>query len=159
MDPTKGVSWILYGTKQRTSLRPSHLRDLLNTKSSLWMKVTTRPQMYNSFYGQILRHFITTADSFSPATTKTKSSNLFIPDVPSLISPSRANKRRSWQDPFSSAYKTSWMRKGSSMIKKFLLKLSPSTSQIFEESSTNVKGMQQEEKLTQQFLHPSQTLQ
>ena len=35
--------------------------------------LTTQPTMYNSSYGRILRHFITTADSSSPATTKTES--------------------------------------------------------------------------------------
>jgi len=49
------------------------------------MRQITQGTMYNSSYGQILRHFITTADSSSLAITKTKSLNHFTPDVPSLI--------------------------------------------------------------------------
>jgi DNA polymerase III delta prime subunit len=56
-DPTKDVSWILYGTKRRTLLRPSHLRDLLNTKSSSSMRLITQATTYNSYYGRILRLF------------------------------------------------------------------------------------------------------
>ena len=85
MDPMKDDFWTRYGTKQRTLLRPSHFKRLLNTKSSSLMRQITQGTMYNSSYGQILRHFITTADSSSPATTKTKSLNHFTPDVPSLI--------------------------------------------------------------------------
>ena len=38
-------------------------------------------QMYNSSYGRLLRSLVATADSSLPATTKTKFSNHFIPDV------------------------------------------------------------------------------
>ena len=155
-DPTKDVSWILYETKQKTLLRPSHLRDLLNTKSSSLTKQTTPVMMYNSYYGRILRHFIATADLSSPVITRTKSSNPSTPDVPLLTSPSKESKKRSWQDPSSSVYKTSWMKRVSNTIKKSLQNLYQSTSQIFVASSTNANGILQEAKLTQQFLHLSQ---
>src|SRR5210317_158987 len=110
-DPTKGVSWILYGTRPRTSLRPFHLRDLLNTKSSSLTKQTIPVMMFNSYYGRILRHFIATADSFSPATTRTKSLNLSIPDVQSSTSPSKESKEFNLQVVSYNDSKQSWMRK------------------------------------------------
>jgi hypothetical protein len=156
-DPTKDVSWILYGTKRRTSLRPSHLRDLLNTKSSSSMRQITQATTYNSYYGRILRHFITTADSSSPATIRTKLLNLFTPDVQSLTSPSKGSKEFNLREVSFSDFNQSWTRKGLNMIKKSLLNLYQNTSQIFVGSSTNVKGMLREGKLTRAFLHLSQT--
>ena len=55
------------------------LKQLQDTKSSSLMKLITHPTMYNSAYGRLLRSLLVTADSSSPATTKTKSSNHFIP--------------------------------------------------------------------------------
>ena len=71
-----------YGTRQRTLLRPFHFKQLANTKLSSLTSVIIQPMMFNSSYGQILRHFMVIADLSSPVTTKTKSLNLFTPDVP-----------------------------------------------------------------------------
>ena len=120
MDPTRVDSSILSETMRKTSLRPSHFRQMLNTKSSLLMKVITRATMFNSSYGRLLRNLLVIADSSSPATTRTKSSNLSIPDVPSSTSQSKEKKRPSWQYPSSSVYRTSWMRRASDMIRKSL---------------------------------------
>ena len=73
MDPMKDDFWTQLGTRQRTLLRPYHFKAMVNQKSSLLTKRTAQPTMYNSSYGRILRHFITTADSSSPVTTKTES--------------------------------------------------------------------------------------
>jgi len=54
-DPMKDDSLILSETMRRISLRPSHFRQILNTKSSSLTKLTTQPQMYNSAYGRLLR--------------------------------------------------------------------------------------------------------
>ena len=94
MDPMRDDSWTRYGTKPRISLRPSHYLHLTqNTKSSLLTRQTTQPTTYNSSYGQILRRFITTVDSSSPVTTKTRSSNPSTVDAPVLIFPSLVNKK------------------------------------------------------------------
>ena len=117
-DPTKGVSWILYGTRQRTSLRPSHLRDLLNTKSSLSMRLITRGTTYNSYCGRILRHFITTVASSLPVTTRTKLLNLFTPDVQSSTLQSRGSKEFNLRVVSLNDFNQSWMWKRLNMIKK-----------------------------------------
>jgi hypothetical protein len=110
-DPTKVDSLILSETMRRTLLRPSHFRQLLNTKSSSLMRQITQPTTYNSSLRAFIEDLLATADSSSPATTKTKSLNLSTPDVPSLSLESKEKKKPSWQDPSSSVYKTSWMRK------------------------------------------------
>ena len=133
-DPTRDVSWILYETRQRTLLRPFRFKELIDTKSSLSMKLITQATTYNSCYGRILRHFIATADSSSPATTRIKSSNPSIPGVLWLTSHSKENKKLSWQDPSSSVYKTSWMQRASNTIKKSLQNLLTNTSRTSEES-------------------------
>ena len=69
-DPMKDDSLILSETMRRISLRPSRFHQLQNTKSSSLMKQITQPMMYNSSYGRLLRSFMVTADSSSPATTK-----------------------------------------------------------------------------------------
>ena len=88
-DPTRDDSWTLSGIMRRTSLRPYRFRQLLNTKSSSLMRQITRPQMYNSPYGHLLRNLLVIADSSSPATTKTKSSVPSTPDVQSSTSHSK----------------------------------------------------------------------
>ena len=120
MDPMKVDSLILSETMRRISLRPYRLHQLLNTKSSSLMKQIIQPQTFNSSYGRLLRSLVATVDSFSPATIKTKSFNQFIPDAPSLISQSEENKKPNWQNPSSSVYRISWMKKASNMIKKSL---------------------------------------
>jgi hypothetical protein len=99
-DPTKDVSWILYETRQRTLLRPFRFKELIDTKSSLSMKLITQATTYNSCYGRILRHFIATADSSSPATTRIKSSNPSIPGVLWLTSHSKGNKKLQLAESF-----------------------------------------------------------
>ena len=81
-DPMKDDLWILSETMRKTSLRPSRLRQLQNTKSSSLMKQITHPMMYNSVYGRLLRSLLATADSSSPVTTKIKSLNPCTRDVP-----------------------------------------------------------------------------
>ena len=84
-DPMRDDSWILSETLRKTSLRPSHFLQLQNTKSSSLMRQITQPTMFNSSYGRLLRSLVATADSSSPATSKTKSSNHSTPDAPVLI--------------------------------------------------------------------------
>ena len=76
MDPMRGDSWTPSEIMRRTSLRPFRLRQLLNTKLSSSMRQTTHPMMYNSYLGRLLRNLPVTADSSSPATTRTKFLNL-----------------------------------------------------------------------------------
>ena len=75
MDPMRDVFSIRSETMRKISLRPSHFLQMQNTKSSLLTKLITRPMMYNSSYGRLLRSLLVTVDSSSPATTKTKSLN------------------------------------------------------------------------------------
>ena len=119
-DPTKVDSSILSEIMRKTSLRPSHFLQMLNTKSSSLTKQITQPMMYNSSCGLLLRNLVGIAGSSSPVTTKTKSLNLSTPDVLWSSLGSEERKKLSWQDPFSSVFKTSWMRKASAMIRKSL---------------------------------------
>ena len=116
MDPMKDDFWTRLETKQRTLLRPYHFKRLLNTKSSSLMRQITQGTTYSSSYGQILRHFITIADSSSPAITKTKSSNHFTPDVPSLILPQPQKTDHVSQHPSSKDSSKSWMQKVLNLI-------------------------------------------
>ena len=75
-------------------------RQLLNTKSSSLMRQITQPMTYNSSYGHLLRSLVATADSSSPATTKTKSSNPFIPVAPLWSSPLQESKNQELQQSF-----------------------------------------------------------
>jgi len=101
MDLTKDDFWTRYGTKQRILRRPYHFKQMENQKLSSLTKQITQPMMYNSSYGQTLRRIITTADSSSPAITKTKSSNPSTVDVPSLTSQSTEKKRQLLRGNFS----------------------------------------------------------
>ena len=94
MDPMKVDSWTLYGIKQSHLLRPHHFSRMLNTRSSLLMRLITQPTMYNSYYGRTLRRFITTVDSSSHVTTKTRSSNRYTADVVSWTSHSQVKKNK-----------------------------------------------------------------
>ena len=58
------------------------------------MRRITHPTMYNSAYGRLLRSLLVTADSSLPATTKTKSSNHFIPVAQWLNSESKEKKEQ-----------------------------------------------------------------
>ena len=160
MDLTKDDFWTRYGTRQRTLHRPFHFKRVMqNTKSSSLMRLTTQPTMFNSFYGQILRRFITTADSSLPVITKTKSLNLFTPDVQSLILESKEKTNQNWQVVSFEDFNKSWIRKGFDTMKKFLRKSSTNIFPIGDVSSTNARGIRWGEKLTREFLHLSRTLQ
>jgi DNA polymerase III delta prime subunit len=56
-DPTKVDSSILSETMRKTSLRPSHFRQMLNTKSSLLTKQITRATMFNSSLRAFIEEF------------------------------------------------------------------------------------------------------
>ena len=78
--------------------------------------LTTRPTMYNSYYGRLLRSLLVTADSSSPATTKTKSSNHFIP-VQQWLNSELGEKTDNPLPPSSSNdSKKSWIQKVLNMI-------------------------------------------
>ena len=103
--------------RPRISLRPSHYLHLTqSTKSSLLTRLTTQPTTYNSSYGQILRRFITTVDSSSPVTTKTKLSNLSTLDVPVLSLESKEKRNNRLLQDSSNVSKKSWIQKVLNMI-------------------------------------------
>ena len=117
MDPMRVDSWTRYGIKPKTLLRPSHYLQLTrSTRSSLLTRLITRPTTYNSSYGRILRRFITTVDSSSPATTKTKSSNHSTVDVPLLTSLLTENKNQQSLQSSSVVSKKSWVQKVLNLI-------------------------------------------
>jgi len=136
-------------TMRRISLRPSAFRQLLNTKSSSLTKLTTRPQMYNSPYGRLLRSLLVTADLSSPVTIKTKSYLPSILDVPSSTSPSK--EKTELNSPVSSSKDSnrSWIKKLLDMTQKFLQNSSTNTSLTGDEYSTKFKGIRSVVKLTQ----------
>ena len=119
-DPMRVDSSTLSEIMQRTSLRPFHFHQLLNTKSSLLMKQIIQPAMFNSSYGHLLRSLVATADSSSPATTKTKSSNHSIPDVPSLILESRPKTNQNLLQSSLKGSKRSWIKRKLKQMIKFL---------------------------------------
>ena len=103
-------------TLRRTSLAPFRFRQLQNTKSSSLMRLTTQPMMYNSSYGRLLRSLVATADSSSPATSKTKSSNHSTHDARVLIFPPIQKTNLNLQQSSSSVSKKSWVQKVLNMI-------------------------------------------
>ena len=151
-DQMKDVFWIRSETMRKISLRPYHLHQIANTKLSSLMKQITHPMTYNSSYGRLLRSFLVTADSSSPATTKTKSSNPYIPVVQSLNSVLEANRSNSLQPNSSSDSKISLTQKESNMTTKSLLNSSTNTSLTGDESLTNAKDIPWGERLTRAFL-------
>ena len=116
MDPMKDDSWILSETLRKTSLRPSRFKQLANTKSSSLTRQITQPMMYNSSYGRLLRSLVATADSSSPAISKTKSSIPSTPDVPVLIFQPIPKTNPNSQHSSSSDSKKSWVQKVLNMI-------------------------------------------
>ena len=119
MDPMRVDSSILSATMRRTSLRPFHLQQLLNTKSSSLMRQITQRTTYNSSYGRLLRSLVVTADSSLPATTKTKSLN---PSTPVVLSSSLESKQRTNQNSqqtFSTVSGLYLRRRLLNMIQKF----------------------------------------
>ena len=141
MDPMRDDSWILSETMRRISLRPYRFKQLQNTKSSSLMKQITRPMMYNSAYGHLLRSLLATADLSSPVTTKTKSSNHFIPVVQWLNSELKEKKEQQLPTVSSLDFEKYSTGKEYNTNQKYWLNSSVSTSQTGAESSTNAKGM------------------
>ena len=92
------------------------LRQLQNTKSSSLMRQITQPMMYNSSYGRLLRSLVATADSSSPATSKTKSSNPSTPDAPVLIFQPIPKTNPNSQHSSSNDSKKSWVQRVLNMI-------------------------------------------
>ena len=90
----------------------------------------TQQTTYNSYLGRLLRSFMATADSSSPATTKTKSSNHFIPVAQWLSSELEENKNLQSRPSSSNDSKTSSTPKELSMTTKSLSNSSTNTSQI-----------------------------
>ena len=159
MDPMRDVFSIRSETMRRISLRPYHLHQLLNTRSSLLMKRITRPMMYNSAYGRLLRSLLVTADLSLPATTKTKSSNPSIPVVPSLSSESKEKKEQELPTVSSLDFEKFSKEKEFNMNQKYSLNSSASTSQTGDESSTNVNDTPWVVRLIRGFLRRSETSQ
>ena len=115
-DPMRDDSLIPSEIMRKTSLRPYHLRQILNTKSLSLTKLTTHPMMYNSSYGRLLRSSLAIADSSSPATTKTKSSNHFIPVAQWLNSELGEETVKPLPPSSSKESKKSWIQKVLNMI-------------------------------------------
>ena len=82
-------------------------------------ELTTQPTTYSSSYGRILRHFITTADLFSPATIRTKLSNHSTPDVQSSSLDSQTSRDQQSPQSSSSDSKESWIKRLLSMMRKY----------------------------------------
>ena len=138
MGPMRDDSWILSETMRRISLRPYRFKQLQNTKSSSLMRQITPPTMYNSAYGRLLRSLLATADSSLPATTKTKSSNHFIPVAQWLSSESKEKNEQKLPTVSSLDFKKSSQAKASSIKTKYSLNSSESTSPIGDVSLMNV---------------------
>ena len=115
-DPMRDDSSILSERMRRISLRPSRFLQLQNTKSSSLMRQITPPMMYNSAYGRLLRSLLKTADSFSPATTRTKSLSPCTPDVQSSTLESRERNVKRLPRNSSNVSKKSWVQKVLNMI-------------------------------------------
>ena len=150
MDRMKVASSILSETMRKTSLAPYRFRHLQNTKSSSLMKQITRPQMYNSHYGRLLRSLLVIADSSSPVTTRTKSSLPSIPDVQSLTSLSREKIDKSWLPSSSKDSNTSWIKSLLDMSRRFLSNSSRNIFPIGVGSSMRFSGIQWVVRSTQE---------
>ena len=150
MDPMKDVFLIRSEILQKISLRPYHFKQLANTKSSSSMKLITQQTTYNSYLGRLQRSFLATADSYSPATSRTKSLNPSIPVVPSLSFPLEESKNLSLPRNSSNEYRPSWIRRILDMSRKFLSNSLTNIFPIGGGSSTNAKGTQRGDKSTQE---------
>ena len=137
---------------RRTSLRPFRLRQLLNTKSSSSMRQTTHPMMYNSYLGRLLRNLPVTADSSSPATTRTKFLNPSIPVVPSLNLASKVKTDSQSLPTFLNGFGKFSTQKEWSTTTKYLLSSSTNTSQIGDVSSTKSNDTRWVVRLIRGFL-------
>ena len=116
MDPMRDDSLILSETMRKILLRPSHFKQLRNTKSSLLMRQITQPTMYNSSYGRLLRSLVTTADSSSLVISKTESSNPYTLDALQLNLELKEKTDRQLPHHSSNASKKSWLQKVLNMI-------------------------------------------
>jgi len=152
MDLMKDDFLTRYETPQRALLRPSHYLVLTtSTKSSLLTKLITRPTMYNSAYGRLLRSFIATVDSSSPVTTRTTSFQRSILAVQSSISQSKA-KQKPVSQPNSLSVSGLYLReRGSRMIQQSWQRLFRSTSLTSGESSMNSSDTQRRDPSTLAF--------
>ena len=141
----------------KISLRPYHFRQLLDTKSSSSMRRITQQTAYNSYLGRLQRSFLATAGLSSPATSKTKSSNHFIPVALWLNSELGENKNQQSLCPSPNEFKKYLMQSESNMTQKSSMNSSTNTSQTGEESSTNVNDTLPLVRLIQEFLQRSVT--
>ena len=103
----------------KISLRPSHFKQLADTKSSSSMRLITQQTTYNSYLGRLQRSFLATADSSLPAISKTKSSNHSTPDAPVLIFQPIPKANPNSPQPSSKESKKSWIQKLLIMITKY----------------------------------------
>ena len=117
-DRMRDASLIRSEILQKISLRPYHFRQLLDTKSSSSTRLITQQTMYNSYLGRLQRSFLATADSSSPATSRTKSSNHFIPVQQWLNSELGENKNQQSQLPSPNESKKYSMQNESNTIQK-----------------------------------------
>jgi hypothetical protein len=157
-DPTKVDSLILSETLRKTLLRPSHFRQLLNTKSSSLMRQITQPTMYNSSYGRLLRSLVVTVGSSSPATSRTKSLNPSTPVARLLSLELEENKNLPSLHNSSKESKRSWIRRVLNMSQKFLSNSLTNISPIGDESSMNANAIRRGVKSMRAFLHISPML-
>ena len=125
----EGRFWTQYGIKQRTLLRPSLSNDAPH-------KVIIIDEADNTTHDVqlLLRanigHFITTADSSSPATTRTKSLNLSTPDVQWSSSELSPKTNLQLQQSSSSVSGLFLRQRALNMIKKFSSNSSTNTSRL-----------------------------
>jgi hypothetical protein len=101
---------------QKISLRPSHFKQLVDTKSSSSTKLITQQTTYNSYLGRLQRSFLATADSSLPATSKTKSSNPSTVDAPVLTFQPIPKASPNLPPSSSNVSKKSWIQKVLNMI-------------------------------------------
>ena len=116
MDRMRDASSILSEAMRKTSLRPSHFKQLRNTKSSSLMRQITQPTTYNSSYGRLLRSLVVTAGSSSPVITKTELSNHFIPVAQWLNSELGEEIDKPLPPSSSNVSNKSWIQKVLNMI-------------------------------------------
>ena len=110
-DPMRDAFLIRSEILQKISLRPSHFKQLVDTKSSLSTRLITQQTTYNSYLGRLQRSFLATADSSLPAISKTKLSSYSTPDAPVLIFPPIPKANPNLPPPSSKDSKKSWIQK------------------------------------------------
>ena len=103
-------------------------------------------------YGRLLRSLLKTADSSSPATTKTKSSNHFIPVAQWLSSELKEKNEQQLPTVSSLDFEKYSKEKEYNTNQKYLLSSSASTSPTGDESSTSVSDTPWLERLIRESL-------